>query len=183
MARKRTIDDPITPWQERREKALRESSLPTEALEKSLDELQERLEKYQSIELDSFTHTWMDADYQPLPDEQEKEYAKAVKKIRDGEHQGWEKDPQPTAKNSKIQVTVAHGTWDLLNNWASAEDRGLSEVTNAAIQAGLRALRADGAIPQSALDAYEIQCQRRISDAQARRIVTDFVDDCTSINF
>ena len=95
---------------------------------------------------------------------------------------GGELDPYPTAKNTKVQVT-AFGTWDLLNNWAAAEDRGLSEVANAAIQAGLRALRADGVIPKAALDLYEQKCMDRLVAAQARRVVTDFVNACIDLDF
>ena len=184
LARKRTIDDPISPWQRTYEQVLADSPVPTDELEIALDRLDTRLEKYEpGIDLDAFTHLCTDQGYEGFSEEQEKEYAKQIKRVRDGDFQGWGRSPQPAAKNAKLQVTVANSTWDLLNNWAAAEDRGLSEVANAAIQAGLRALRADGVIPQSAIDSYEAQCQRRLTDAHARRVVGDFLYSATQINF
>ena len=94
-----------------------------------------------------------------------------------GDASSFQQTPSPAATSSKLQVTVQEGIWDLLNNWASAEDRDLSAVTNVAIEAGLRALRADGAIPKAALDVYEAQCKRRIAIAQARAATIRFLND------
>ena len=179
LARRRTPDDPISPWWDLREKALQEGVVPREKLEPALD----HLECCCGIDFDDFTHTWRDDGFKALSAEEKKPYKDKLKAVENGHYSGNEKDPAPTSKNTKVQVTVAFGTWDLLNSWASAEDRGLSEVANAAIQAGLRALRADGVIPKAALDLYEMQCEKRLVAAQARRVVTDFVEDCIEINF
>ena len=179
LARRRTPDDQISVWEHLREKALKEGVIPREQLEPALDELECDCD----IDFNDFTHTWRDEGFEEASPEDQKVYKDKLNAIQRGIWTGHEKDPSPAAKNSKVQVTVAFGTFDLLNSWAAAEDRGLSEVANAAIQAGLRALRADGVIPKAALDLYETQCQKRLVAAQARRVVTDFVEDCIQVNF
>ena len=155
---------------------MKHSAIPPEQLEQALDEL----EALVPLNLDAFEHKWTQEGFVDLEGEELEKAKEAQKNVATG----WYRpglyragDPLPNTRNSKIQVTVADGTMDLLNNWAAAEDRGVSEVTNAAIQAGLRALRADGAIPAAALDAYEKQCQQRIADAQARRVISSFIDE------
>ena len=169
-------------WQEHRAKALATTSISAEDLEEAL----ELLERYVTLDLDSFEKDWMDPDFAPLEGEELAQAKTISKNVSTGvypvkvDRSG---TPLPKGGNEKIQVTVADGTWDLLNNWAAAENRGLSEVANAAIQAGLRVLRADGSIPKAALDAYERQSERRIAAAQARRVVSSFINDHIEVLF
>lgn len=169
-------------WQQTRAKALKYSAIPPEHLEPALDEL----EALVPLNLDAFEHEWTESEFVALEGEELAQAKDAQKSVATGWYRpalGRAGDPLPNTNNTKIQVTVADGTLDLLTNWAAAEDRGISEVTNVAIQAGLRALRADGAIPEAALNAYEKQCQQRIAEAQARRVISSFIGSCSEALF
>ena len=170
-----------TPWQVRRAEALRASAVAASDLEREFDQLEGRL-PLDLIHL----KTWRDDEWNEPVGEQFAELTKLHGQVERAAFHvgGWVEGqayaPKPVAANTKIQVTLADSTWDLLNNWAAAEDRVISEIANTAIQAGLRALRADGSIPKAAIDAYEIQSARRIANAQARRHVAEFITDCTT---
>ena len=67
------------------------------------------------------------------------------------------------------------GFYELLNLWACAEGRDVSSVAAVALEAGLRSLMADGAIPKIALEGYEERSRQRVAKAEARGAITDFI--------
>ena len=76
--------------------------------------------------------------------------------------------PSPIAKSNKLQLSISSATEDLLKNWASSENRAVSDVAMLALETGLKALKAQGAIPEVALEATEIRSRRRLAQAEAR---------------
>ncbi len=163
-------------WAQRKDAALQESFVDKDMLEEFFKQIETRASGH-DLDLDSFEHVAGDEDFE-YPSEQDAALRELLKSVKSGgDASSFEQTPSPAASSSKLQVTVQEGIWDLLNNWASAEDRDLSAVTNVAIEAGLRALRADGAIPKAALDVYEAQCKRRIAIAQARAVSVQFILD------
>ena len=163
-------------WSQARDKALDCLPVSEELFLKELEPL-EAFARSEGHDLDSLEECFMKPDV-PMPEGEEAEKLVALRKdLKTGRHNRGGLDPLMAPNGSKIQVTVQDGTRDLLIDWAAAESRDLSTVTNLAIEAGLRALRADGAIPQAAIEAHEFQCKQRIAAAQARALVDNFLDD------
>ncbi len=74
-----------------------------------------------------------------------------------------------TPNSSKLQVSVPSSLNYLMKAWAAAEGRDLSSIALQCLEIGLRALKSKGSIPESAVERYEIACQRRIALAEVNK--------------
>ena len=79
----------------------------------------------------------------------------------------------PLIRSSKLQLSISDATGDLLRNWACSENRAVSDVAMFALETGLKALKAQGVIPEAALEATELKSRQRLAHAEARAAVTD----------
>ena len=85
--------------------------------------------------------------------------------------------PKTYTDSRKLQLSTPEGFYELLNLWACAEGRDVSSVAAVAMEAGLRSLMADGAIPKVALEIYEKRSRERVAKAEARAAIADFIND------
>ena len=85
--------------------------------------------------------------------------------------------PKTFTDSRELQLSTPEGFYELLNLWACAEGRDVSSVAAVAMEAGLRSLIADGAIPKVALEIYEKRSRERVAKAEARAAIADFIND------
>ena len=163
-------------WEEERQSILRHSHAPAEILEDCLDCLELLAETLgDGLDLNSFKAKWKQAGHEDPPASVHKSIVELIKSFK-----GWATEvrtPSPVISSSKLQLTVQDGVYDLLNNWAAAENRDIPGLAAVALEKGLRALVAEGVIPQCARDAYESQCRERLGTAYARAGVIQFLKD------
>ena len=162
-------------WEEERQSILRYSHAPAEILEDFLDLLELMAETVGELDLNSFKTTWKQAGHEDPPASVHESIAELIKKLKGSALVV--RTPSPAAHSSKLQLTVQDGVYDLLNNWAAAENRDIPGLAVVALEKGLRALVAEGVVPQCALDAYESQCRERIGNAYARAGLMQFLKD------
>ena len=91
--------------------------------------------------------------------------------------------PSPFAKGNKLQLSISDATEDLLKNWASSENRAVSDVAMLALETGLKALKAQGAIPEVALEATELRSRRRLAQAEAKAAAIRCLYGMTDFSF
>tara|TARA_Y100001968_G_scaffold333393_1_gene395982 strand:+ start:2697 stop:3212 length:516 start_codon:yes stop_codon:yes gene_type:complete len=74
------------------------------------------------------------------------------------------------SNSSKLQVSVPANLNYLMKLWAAAEGRDLSSVAFQCLEIGLRLMKSKGSIPLSAVERYDIACEKRIALSEASSI-------------
>ena len=181
MSKKATL------WSQKRAAAIERSINPEGALEAALDQLEEQnLAPYNpELELEDTLGEHLneyESDYQVTSDMADDIAAiKLLVKRIDAGHftlgHKHELPPSTIAYSSKLQLSPCSATDDLLKFWACAENRAVSDVAMFALETGLKALRAQGAIPEAALDATERRSAQRLAQAEARAVVKRALGD------
>jgi len=176
-----------TLWSEKRAAAIKRSINPEGALEDALDQLEKQnLAPYDpQLQLDDTLGEHLnkyESDYEVTSDMADEVAAiKLLVKRIDAGHftlgHKHELPPSTIAYSSKLQLSPCSATDDLLKFWASAENRAVSDVALFALETGLKALRAQGAIPEAALDATERRSAQRLAQAEARAVVKKALAD------
>lgn len=172
-----------TLWDQRMEKACREGPLPAEDLQKAFEELNAKTIGMEL--LDRYQLTYSHPEFKEHDEEENDKLDQQKKRVLTGlaEKVSAPRRANPQNNSSKLQISVQDGVWDLLNYWAASENRDLSGVAAFALEAGIRALKAEGSIPQSAVDAYEAMNRRRLAHSQARADTADFISDISNFPF
>ena len=173
-------------WTEKRAAATKRSVTPEGALEEAFDYIEE-----QGIpELECTLGELLEQFPEERSVESGSEAAGTIKHAIKMIDAGWfstgflhELPPSPITRSSKLQLSVSSATDDLLKNWASSENRAVSDVAMFALETGLKALKNQGAIPEAALEATEIRSRQRLVHAEARAAVTDCLNETINIRF
>ena len=163
-----------TYWDESREEAFASTLVSKEELEAAFERFEGRFSLRER--LDAMTPMGGDGYVSPKG-EAEKELGKLKKSVAGDQFHNFE--PSLKARtytdSKKLQLSTPVGFYELLNLWACAEGRDVSSVAAVALEAGLRSLMADGAIPKIALEGYEERSRQRVAKAEARGAITDFI--------
>lgn len=163
-----------TYWDESREEAFASTLVSKEELEAAFERFEGRFSLRER--LDAMTPMGGDSYVSPKGEE-EKELGKLKKSVAGDQFHNFE--PSLKARtytdSKKLQLSTPVGFYELLNLWACAEGRDVSSVAAVALEAGLRSLMADGAIPKIALEGYEERSRQRVAKAEARGAITDFI--------
>ena len=163
-----------TYWDESREEAFASTLVSKEELEAAFERFEGRFSLRER--LDAMTPMGGDGYVSPKGEE-EKELGKLKKSVAGDQFHNFE--PSLKARtytdSKKLQLSTPVGFYELLNLWACAEGRDVSSVAAVALEAGLRSLMADGAIPKIALEGYEERSRQRVAKAEARGAITDFI--------
>ena len=163
-----------TYWDESREEAFGSTLVSEEELEAAFERFEGRFSLRER--LDGMTPMRGDGYVSPKGEE-EKELGKLKKSVAGDQFHNFE--PSLKARtytdSKKLQLSTPVGFYELLNLWACAEGRDVSSVAAVALEAGLRSLMADGAIPKIALEGYEERSRQRVAKAEARGAITEFI--------
>lgn len=163
-----------TYWDESREEAFASTLVSKEELEAAFERFEGRFSLRER--LDGMTPMRGDGYVSPKGEE-EKELGKLKKSVAGDQFHNFE--PSLKARtytdSKKLQLSTPVGFYELLNLWACAEGRDVSSVAAVALEAGLRSLMADAAIPKIALEGYEERSRQRVAKAEARGAITEFI--------
>jgi len=83
----------------------------------------------------------------------------------------WLKNVESTPL-TRLQVSVSESTHHLLSCWSIAEGQPITSCLRLALEKGLRQMKKDGELPESACESYENQCRKRIMFAELQTAMT-----------
>ncbi len=150
-------------WNDARDEWLRKTSLPDELSLWALESLTKNEKEIYAVE-GSTKGPAKDSDLEIF------ERLKSLKKSIKGEILNKENSLDELSLNApnsyKLQVSVPSSLNYLMKAWAAAEGRDLSSIALQCLEIGLRAMKSKGSIPSSALQRYDIACERRIALAE-----------------
>ena len=179
MAKKATY------WSERKAEAVRCSVTP-ESLTAAFDYMEEQTIPDLDCTLGELFEQFPEEDSVPSTSEA----AGTIKHARKMVDGGWacasnaeRSAPSPITQNHKLQLSISSATEDLLKHWASSENRAVSDVAMLALETGLKALKAQGAIPEVALEATELRSRRRLAQAEAKAAAMRCLNGTVDFNF
>ena len=174
-----------THWDVRREKAIAKTLLTEEEAEAAIGAFEGRMRlKDRLHSLTPFQVGEAGGNVEPS-EEDAKALSKLQKDVLGGRFYNgdYSDKPQTFSDSRKLQLSAPEGFYELLNLWACAEGRDVSSVAAVAMEAGLRSLMADGAIPKVALEIYEKRSRERVARAEARTAIADFINDAEGGGF
>ena len=163
-----------TYWDESREEAIANTLVAEEEVEAAFERFEGRFDLGERLHGMTPMHG---EGYVSPTDEESKELAKLTKSVLGSPFHNSDHSVRAKtyAESRKLQLSTPEGFYELLNLWACAEGRDVSSVAAIALEAGLRSLMADGAIPKIALEGYEKRSRQRVAKAEARGAISHFI--------
>ena len=147
-------------WGQSRDEWLKETSLPDEIRSWAIDSISKSEKEIYSLEEIASSQNFDEIE------ENLKTLRRHIKNAIALKEDDLDNLSLNTPNSYKLQVSVPSSLNYLMKAWAAAEGRDLSSVALQCLEAGLRAMKSKGSIPNAAVERYDFACEKRIALAE-----------------